>query len=77
MNDSMLSRFASIGALEVNAAVIDPNGDIVEVNEAWKEFDDSSREVERKKDSLLDEISQRLNQEAEQEELFIVRWQLD
>jgi hypothetical protein len=28
-------------------------------NDAWKEFDDSSREVERKKDSLLDEISQR------------------
>ena len=34
-------------------------------NEAWKEYDESSRNVERKKDGLLDEISQRLNQKTE------------
>jgi predicted nucleic acid-binding Zn-ribbon protein len=45
-------------------------------NEAWKEYDESSREVERKKDGLLDDISQRLNQKTEREELFMIRWQL-
>ena len=45
-------------------------------SEAWKEYDDSSRAVERKKDGLLDDISQRLNQKTEREELFMIRWQL-
>ena len=45
-------------------------------NEAWKEFDEASRNVERQKDGLLDEISQRLEQKCEQEELFVIRWNL-
>ena len=45
-------------------------------NEAWKEYDESSRDVEQKKDGLLDDISQRLNQKTEREELFMIRWQL-
>jgi superfamily II DNA or RNA helicase len=45
-------------------------------NEAWKEYDQSSRNVEQKKDSLLDDIGQRLNQKTEREELFMIRWQL-
>ena len=45
-------------------------------NEAWKEYDESSREVERKKDGLLDDISRRLNQKTEREDLFMIRWQL-
>jgi len=45
-------------------------------NEAWKEYDESSRNVEQKKDGLLDEISQKLNQKTEREELFLIRWQL-
>ena len=45
-------------------------------NEAWKEYDESSRDLERKKDGLLDDISQRLNQKTEREELFMIRWQL-
>jgi hypothetical protein len=45
-------------------------------NEAWKEYDEASRDVERKKDGLLDDISQRLNQKTEREELFMIRWQL-
>jgi superfamily II DNA or RNA helicase len=45
-------------------------------SEAWKEYDDSSRDLERKKDGLLDDISQRLNQKTEREELFMIRWQL-
>jgi hypothetical protein len=45
-------------------------------NEAWKEFDEASRNVERQKDGLLDEISQRLDQRIEKEPLFILRWRL-
>ncbi len=45
-------------------------------NEAWKDYDESSRDVERKKDGLLDDISHRLNQKTEREELFMIRWQL-
>jgi ERCC4-related helicase len=48
----------------------------VKRNEAWKEYDESSRDVERKKDGLLDDISQRLKQKTELEELFMIRWQL-
>lgn len=45
-------------------------------NEAWKEYDAASHEIDRQKDKLLDEISQRLEQEAEQEILFTLRWYL-
>jgi len=45
-------------------------------NEAWKEYDQSSRDVERRKDTLLDETSQRLKQSTECEELFMIRWAL-
>lgn len=45
-------------------------------NEAWKEFDQASREIERQKDSLLDEISKRLSQKTEEDGLFIIRWKL-
>ncbi|MEX2492359.1 MAG: SNF2-related protein [Nitrospirales bacterium] len=44
--------------------------------EAWKAFDEASREIERRKDALLDEISRRLEQRIEQEPLFTIRWQL-
>ena len=46
-------------------------------NEAWKEFDEASRDIERQKDALLDEISKRLNQKTERKELFIIRWRLE
>lgn len=46
-------------------------------NDAWRAFDEASREIERKKDALLDEISQRLQQNTEQEPLFTLRWQLE
>jgi ERCC4-related helicase len=45
-------------------------------DEAWKEFDVASRDIEHQKDSLLDEISQRLNKSTEREELFTIRWRL-
>ena len=45
-------------------------------HEAWKVCDEASREVERQKDSLLDEVSKRLQQTTEQATLFMLRWEL-
>ncbi len=45
-------------------------------NDAWKEFDEASRDVEKQKDTLLDEIGQRLEQRIEKESLFTLRWRL-
>ena len=44
--------------------------------EAWRDYDQASREVDRQKDALLDEISRRLEQRIEQEQLFALRWKL-
>ena len=43
---------------------------------AWRALEEASREIERKKDALLDEISQRLQQMVNQVTLFTLRWQL-
>ena len=45
-------------------------------DEAWRAFDQASRETDRQKDALLDEISHRLEHSIEQEPLFTLRWQL-
>ena len=45
-------------------------------DEAWRAYDASSREIDRQKDVLLDQISQRLEQTAVQNNLFTLRWQL-
>ena len=45
-------------------------------NDAWKEFDEASRDIDKQKDALLDEIGQRLNQRTELETLFTIRWRL-
>ena len=47
-----------------------------ERTDAWKAFDEAAREIDRQKDALLDEISQRLQQKTEQATLFTIRWQL-
>lgn len=39
-------------------------------------FDQASREKDRQKDALLDEISRPLEEKTEQELLFTLRWQL-
>lgn len=45
-------------------------------DEAWRAFDQASRENDRQKDALLDQISQRLEQKLEEERLFTIRWRL-
>ncbi|WP_246044729.1 SNF2-related protein [Geomonas ferrireducens] len=45
-------------------------------DEAWRAYDLASREVDRQKDAVLDQISAKLQHRMEQEALFVLRWQL-
>jgi superfamily II DNA or RNA helicase len=45
-------------------------------DEAWRKYDAASHELDQKKDELLDEISQRLEQNTESNKLFAIRWAL-
>jgi len=45
-------------------------------DEAWRSYDEASREIDRQKDALLDEVSRRLEQKTEQETLFTIRWKM-
>jgi ERCC4-related helicase len=42
--------------------------------EAWRAYDEASRDIDRQKDSLLDEVSHRLEQQINEERLFTLRW---
>ena len=42
--------------------------------EAWRAYDEASRDIDRQKDSLLDEVSHRLEQQIKEEKLFTLRW---
>ena len=44
--------------------------------EAWRAYDHASRDVDRQKDALLDEISRRLEHRIEWQQLFAFRWQI-
>ena len=43
---------------------------------AWRAYDEASRNVDRQKDELLDEIGRRLVQGVEQTPLFTLHWRL-
>jgi superfamily II DNA or RNA helicase len=43
---------------------------------AWREYDEAAREIERQKDALIDQVEARLGQEIEEEELFTIQWRL-
>jgi ERCC4-related helicase len=45
-------------------------------DEAWRAYDSASRDVDRQKDTLLDEISRRLQQLTTCETLFSLRWRV-
>jgi hypothetical protein len=45
-------------------------------DEAWRAFDQASRDIDQQKDALLDEISERVEQKLEQEKLFTLAWRL-
>jgi ERCC4-related helicase len=44
--------------------------------EAWRAYDEASRDIDRQKDSLLDEVSRKLEQCIEDEQLFTIYWRL-
>lgn len=44
--------------------------------DAWRAYDQASREIDQQKDALLDEIGCRLDQRVEHETLFTLRWEL-
>jgi ERCC4-related helicase len=43
---------------------------------AWKEYELAAREIEAKKDMLMDEVERRLQQQVNEQELFTLRWSL-
>jgi uncharacterized membrane protein YccC len=45
-------------------------------DEAWRNYDQASREIDRQKDTLLYEISHRLEQHIVQENLLIIHWSI-
>lgn len=45
-------------------------------DEAWRQYDEGAREIERQKDTLIDHVEARLQQEVEEETLFTIRWKL-
>lgn len=45
-------------------------------DEAWRAYDSASRDVDKQKDALLDEISRRLQQQTTCETLFSLRWRV-
>ncbi|RKY11415.1 MAG: DEAD/DEAH box helicase [Planctomycetota bacterium] len=45
-------------------------------DEAWRNYDQAAREVEKKKDELIDTVEARLSQNIIEDELFAVEWEL-
>lgn len=43
-------------------------------DEAWKEYEQAAKEVESRKDTLMDEVEQRLEQQVAEKGLFNIRW---
>ncbi len=41
---------------------------------AWKEYDDSAKQIESQKDELLDSVEERLKQTVEEKNIFTIRW---
>jgi len=45
-------------------------------NEAWKNYDNASREIDQKKEVLIDEVESKLKQKIKEETLFTIKWEL-
>lgn len=45
-------------------------------DEAWKKYEQAAKEIEARKDSLMDEVEKRLKQHVNEQALFTVRWQV-
>lgn len=45
-------------------------------DDAWREYDVAAKEIEVRKDDLIDEVESRLKQRIESKEQFTIRWQV-
>jgi hypothetical protein len=45
-------------------------------DEAWREYDSAAKDIEKKKDRLIDEIEKNLKQEISEQKLFTIRWKV-
>lgn len=45
-------------------------------DEAWKEYELAARNIETKKDALMDEVEKRMQQQVGENELFTIRWRV-
>ena len=45
-------------------------------DEAWREYDEQAKEIEHKKDSLLDNIEEKLKMDIQDQCLFSIKWKL-
>ncbi|MDD5200473.1 MAG: hypothetical protein PHC88_11810 [Terrimicrobiaceae bacterium] len=45
-------------------------------DEAWKDYEEAARDIEKKKDALIDEVEKKLTQNLSQTKLFSFRWRL-
>lgn len=45
-------------------------------DEAWKEYENAAREIDARKDSLMDEVEKRLQQNVHEATLFTIRWRV-
>ena len=57
--------------LEREKRNIETNRDI-----AWKEYEEAARDIEKRKDSLIDEVEKKLSQHLSQKKLFTIGWRL-
>lgn len=45
-------------------------------DEAWKKYEQAAKDIEAKKDGLMDEVEKRLKQHISEQSLFKIRWQV-
>jgi hypothetical protein len=45
-------------------------------DEAWKKYEQAAKDIEAKKDGLMDEVEKRLKQHINEQSLFTIRWQV-
>ena len=45
-------------------------------DEAWKAYEQAAKDIEARKDTLMDEIEKRMNQILSEETLFTIRWRV-
>ena len=45
-------------------------------NNAWKEYDEATKNIDKQKDKLLENVEKQLKQKIEKETLFTIKWKI-